>query len=170
MSIRSYLQSRSVSFDYLLHRPTHSATHLAGSLHVPGRSVAKGVLVRAGDSYVLAVLPATHRVDTAKLAAILQVAEVRIATETEVGQVFADCEPGALPPFGRLYGLTTVLDLTLALGSSVTFIANMRHEGVRMSFADYEAIEAPIEASFSTRVHPDPDRRNVGRDDMIDHS
>ncbi len=156
MSIRSYLQSRSVDFDFLLHRPTHSATHLAGSLHTPGRSVAKGVLVRGGDSFVLAVLPATHRVDLARLSKVLglDADEVRIATEGEVERVFADCEPGALPPFGRLYGLTTVLDLSLALGGDMTFIANMRHEGVRMRFADYEAIEAPIEARFSVEVDP----------------
>lgn len=164
MSIRSYLQSRSVNFDFLLHRPTHSATHLAGSLHVPGRSVAKGVLVRAGGDYVLAVLPATHRVDLARLSKILGVDEARLATESEVELVFADCEPGALPPFGRLYGLTTVLDLSLALGAEMTFIANMRHEGVRMRFEDYEKIEAPIEARFSFEVSPilDKDRRIAG--------
>ena len=152
MNIRSYLQSQSVAFDFLLHKPTHSATRLAGSLHVPGRSVAKAVLVRAGDGYVLAVLPATHRVDVNRLSKILGEVEVRIASESEVEQVFDDCEAGALPPLGRLYGLTTVLDTSLALGSDVTFVANMRHEGVRMRFADYEAIEAPIEAEFSYRV------------------
>ncbi len=155
MTIRSYLQSRSVDFDFLLHRPTHSATDLAGSLHTPGRSVAKGVLVRAGDAYVLAVLPATRRVDTAQLSQILGVADVRIATEPEVETVFTDCEPGALPPFGRLYGLTTVLDLSLAGDPNMTFVANMRHEGVRMRFLDYEAIEAPLEASFSVEVRSD---------------
>ena len=154
MTIRSYLQSRSVEFDFLLHRPTHSATHLAGSLHVPGRSVAKGVLIRAGDRYVLAVLPATHRVEMARLADVLGVSECRIASEAEAEQVFSDCEPGALPPFGRLYGLMTVVDLSLALGSDITFVANMRHEGVRMRFTDYEAIEAPMEARFSIETVP----------------
>ena len=164
MTIRSYLQSRAVDFDFLLHRPTHSATHLAGSLHVPGRSVAKGVLVRAGEGYVLAVLPATHRVDMARLAGVLGISECRIASEAEVEQVFSDCEPGALPPFGRLYGLTTVLDLSLALGADVTFVANMRHEGVRMRFADYETIEAPIEARFSveTTTRSNGDQRIAG--------
>ena len=164
MTIRSYLQSRAVDFDFLLHRPTHSATHLAGSLHVSGRSVAKGVLVRAGDNYVLAVVPATHRVDTARLSQVLGVPEIRIATEAEVGQVFADCEAGALPPFGRPYGLTTVVDTDLAVGGVMICIANMCHEGVRMRFADYEAIEAPIEAHFSFEVSAqyDRDRRIAG--------
>ena len=110
MSIRDFLQARSVRFEVLLHAPSHSAAHLAGSVHVPGRSVAKAVLVRAGDAFALAVLPATHRVDPDRLAEILRVSTLRIATEAEVEAVFADCEPGALPPFGRLYGLTTVLD------------------------------------------------------------
>ena len=164
MTIRSYLQSHAVDFHFLLHRPTHSATHLAGSLHVPGRSVAKGVLVRAGDVYVLAVLPATHRVDMTRLAEVLDVADCRIASEAEVEQVFSDCEPGALPPFGRLYGLTTVLDLSLALGSDVTFVANTRHEGVRMRFDDYESIELPLEARFSFEMSPRPavDQRIAG--------
>lgn len=152
MMIRSYLQSRAVDFDFLLHRPTHSAAHLAGSLHVPGRSVAKGVLVRAGDAYVLAVVPATHRVDVVKLSEVLGAPDVRIATEAEVAQVFADCEAGALPPFGRAYGLTTVVDTDLARAGEVTCIANMCHEGVRLRFADYEALEAPIEAHFSTEL------------------
>ena len=159
MSIRSYLQSRAVPFDFLLHAPTHSATHLAGTLHVPGRSVAKGVLVRAGGDYVLAVVPATHRVDVARLSVVLGVPEVRIATEAEVERVFADCEPGALPPFGRLYGLRTVLDLDLAGGADLTFVANQRHEGVRMRFRDYEAIEAPLEAHFASEFRFEPGRR-----------
>ncbi len=152
MCIRDFLQSRSVRFEVLLHRPAHSAAHLAGSLHVPGRCVAKAVLVRAGEAYALAVLPATHRVDTARLAEVLGVASLRIATGSEVESVFADCEPGALPPFGRLYGLTTVVDASLAGGSEVAFMGNTRHEGVRMRFKDYEAVEAPMRARFASPI------------------
>ena len=96
-----------------------------------------------------------------QLSEVLGVPEVRIATEAEVERIFADCEPGALPPFGRLYGLTTVLDLSLALGAEVTFVANMRHEGVRMRFVDYEAIEAPIEARFSVEVAARSDDQRI---------
>ena len=152
MCIRAFLQSRSARFEVLLHRPAHSAAHLAGSLHVPGRAVAKAVLVRAGDAFALAVLPATHRVDTGRLAEVLGVAALRIATEAEVEAVFADCEPGALPPFGRLYGIRTIVDASLAAGSEVAFMGNTRHEGVRMRFKDYEAIEAPTRARFASPI------------------
>lgn len=152
MCIREFLQQRSVRFEILLHAPSHSAAHLAGSVHVPGRSVAKAVLVRAGESYVLAVLPATHRIDTARLAEVLCVAGVRIAGEDEVETVFADCEPGALPPFGRLYDLKTIVDASLSGGAEIVFVGNTRHEGVRMRFKDYEAIERPIRARFATPI------------------
>ncbi|WP_435007184.1 aminoacyl-tRNA deacylase [Tundrisphaera lichenicola] len=154
MCISDFLQSRSVRFELLLHRPAHSATHLAGSLHLPGRSVAKAVLVRADDRFALAVLPATHRVDPDRLAEILNVGSLRIATEDEVESVFADCEPGALPPFGQLYGLQTVVDASLSGGSDIAFMGNTRHEGVRMRFRDYEAVESPIKARFASPIAP----------------
>lgn len=154
MCIRDYLQGQMVRFEILLHRPAPSAAHLAGSLHVPGRSVAKAVLVKAGDAFALAVLPATHRVDTSRLAGVLRVDPLRIATGAEVESVFSDCEPGALPPFGRLYGLTTVVDASLSGGPEVAFMGNTRHEGVRMRYKDYEAVESPIRARFATPIDP----------------
>jgi Ala-tRNA(Pro) deacylase len=152
MCIRDFLQARSVRFEVLLHAPSHSAAHLAGSMHVPGRLVAKAVLVRSGEAYALAVLPATHRIDPERLAEVLGVASVRIASEAEVEGVFADCEPGALPPFGRLYGLMTVVDANLSGGAEIVFVGNTRHEGVRMRFKDYELIEAPLKARFASPI------------------
>ena len=152
MCIRDFLQARSVRFEVFLHAPSHSAAHLAGSVHVSGRSVAKAVLVKSSDAYVLAVLPATHRIETGRLAEVLGVETLRIATEAEVEGVFADCEPGALPPFGRLYGLTTIVDASLSGGADIVFVGNTRHEGVRMRFVDYEAIEAPIKARFASPI------------------
>ena len=149
MSIRELLLDRSVRFEFLLHRPAPTATHLAGSVHVPGRSVAKAVLVHASGAYCLAVLPATHKIDPVLLSRVLDSADLRIATEGEVEALFHDCEPGALPPFGRPYGISTVVDTSLAAGSDVVFMGNTRHEGVRMKFRDYEAIESPLRARFS---------------------
>jgi Ala-tRNA(Pro) deacylase len=107
MCIREYLRSRHIPFETLLHQPTPSATKLAQSVHVPGRQVAKSVLLRTADRFVLAVLPATHRIDLTRLAYVLDCPELRLATEDEVEHVFNDCERGTLPPFGRLYGLKT---------------------------------------------------------------
>ncbi len=116
MSIRDYLHDRYVWFEIFLHAPAPSATRRAQSVRVSGHQVAKAVLIRSGDRYALAVLPATCRIDLERLAQVLGGPRVRIATEDEVERVFGDCERGALPPFGRPYGLTTVVDSSLAAG------------------------------------------------------
>jgi Ala-tRNA(Pro) deacylase len=153
MFIREYLTSQHVPFEVLLHRPVASATRLAQSVHVPGRSVAKVVIVRVGDRTVLAVLPATHRIDLGRLSEHLG-GNARLATPDELADLFADCEPGALPPFGRLYGLETVVDMSLSGGALIVFEANTRFEGVRMKYDDYEAIERPTLARFASAIDP----------------
>lgn len=162
MSIREFLRSRSVPFTTLLHAPAPSAARLAQSVHVPGQQVAKGVLVRAGAGYVLAVIPATHRVDLERLAVVLDrnPADLRIATEDEVELVFADCERGALPPFGHLYGLATVVDSSLASVGEIVVEGNTRHEGLRLRYRDYEAVEGPIRARFASPIATR--RRRIG--------
>lgn len=162
MYIGEYLHSRKVPFELMLHQPAPSASRLAQTIHVPGRHVAKTVLVRADEKFVLTVLPATHRVDLDRLAAVLGASEVRLATEDEVEQVFNNCERGALPPFGRLYGLKTLVDTSLARGSELVFEGNLRHEGLRMRYRDYEAIEAPIRARFTTATAPRRERAAPG--------
>src|SRR5262245_29348265 len=119
MYIRDFLRSRDVWHEMLLHRPAPSASRHAESLHVPGRQVAKGVLLGVGEGYVLAVLPSTAWVDLARLSQVLDGLPVRLATEAEVARVFDDCERGALPPFGRLYGLRTIVEASLAEGSEL---------------------------------------------------
>lgn len=154
MYIRDYLQSSHVWFETLLHAPAPSATKLARVVHVPGHCVAKGVLVRVEGTYVLAVLPATSRIDLARLGAVLSAREVEIASEDEVERVFGNCERGALPPFGRLYGLTTLVDTSLGGGSEIVFVGNSRHEGLRMRYRDYETLAAPIRARFALPTAP----------------
>jgi len=164
MDIRDYLRSRHVPFQPFLHSPTPSATRLAHCLHVPGRNVAKGVLLQSRDGYVLAVLPATHRVDLVRLASILGVStgELRFATEDEMEQVFPDCERGALPPFGRLYGLRTIIDASLAGASEIVVKGNTRHQGVRLRFLDYESVEEPTRGLFAEAIAPRRRRSGPG--------
>jgi Ala-tRNA(Pro) deacylase len=154
MCISDYLRSRHISFETLLHQPSPSATKLAQSVHVSGRHVAKSVLLRAGEKYVLAVLPATHRIDLPRLAYVLDYRDLRLASEDEVEHVFNDCERGALPPFGRLYGLRTVVDASLAGGAEIVIEGNLRHQGVRMRYRDFEAIELPLRARFASEIAP----------------
>jgi Ala-tRNA(Pro) deacylase len=149
-----FLRSRRIWFEELLHQPASSATKHAHNMHVPGRMVAKTVLVKAGERFVLAVLPSTSRIDLGMLAASLDVSasEVRLASIDEVVGSFTDCEPGVVPPFGKLYDLRTVLDVSLLEQADLVFVGNLRHEGLRMRAGDYVAIEEPMIGSFAVRI------------------
>jgi Ala-tRNA(Pro) deacylase len=149
-----FLRSRRIWFEELLHPPASSATKHAHHMHVPGRMVAKTVLVKAGDRYLLTVLPSTSRIDLGLLATMagLPASEVRLATAEELVAIFNDCEPGVVPPFGKLYDLDTILDLSLLDESDMVFVGNMRHEGLRMRASDYVAIEKPLIGSFAEKI------------------
>jgi Ala-tRNA(Pro) deacylase len=156
MYVLDYLRSRGVWFETLLHRPASSSAKLAGSVHVPGRAVGKAVLIKAGQSFVLAVLPSTSCIDLARLSEVLgsPVSDVRLATSDELFDIFNDCEPGVVPPFGRLYGLTTLVDSGLMESGDIVLGANTRHEGLRMRFRDFQALEEPVRASFTRTIAP----------------
>ncbi len=149
-----FLRSRRVWFEEVLHQPASSSTKRAHNMHVSGRRVAKTVLAKAGDRFVLAVLPCISRIDLGALAAVmgLSAPEVRLATTDELVGIFTDCEPGVVPPFGKLYELDTIFDVSLLELGELVFNGNMRHEGLRMRAIDYVAIEEPLIGSFAERI------------------
>jgi len=149
MGICDYLRSQRVHFELLLHRPASSASRRAGTLHAPGRQVAKAVLLGAGSGYVLAVLPATHRIDLERLQKALGTVALRLASEPELDQVFVDCEHGALPPFGSRYGVPTIVDASLAGASEILVETNVRHLCLRLRYRDFEALEGGLRARFA---------------------
>ncbi|WP_231634584.1 aminoacyl-tRNA deacylase [Novosphingobium sp. KN65.2] len=108
-NLRKYLRSCGTSYDEIPHSRTFAAARAAHAAHVSGKNVAKGVMMRAGDDYVLAVLPSSRHVDLARLGASLG-CDVRLLSEAEAAMSFPDCEFGAIPPLGEAYGLDFVVD------------------------------------------------------------
>jgi Ala-tRNA(Pro) deacylase len=149
-----FLRSHRIWFEELLHQPASSATKHAHHMHVPGRMVAKTVLVKAGERFVLTAVPCTSRINLDELAALLGLpaSAVRLATADELVGIFTDCEPGVVPPFGELYDLDTVFDVSLLEVGELVFGGNTRHEGLRMRASDYVAIEGPLIGSFAVRI------------------
>jgi Ala-tRNA(Pro) deacylase len=148
MTLDEFLTSRGVAFERLPHRPAYTANRVAQALHVRGQEVAKTVLLRTGGGYALAVLPATRHVDLQRLGEDLS-EKVEMASEAEMGRVFSDCEPGAMPPFGSLYHLRTIVDDSLAADEQIVFEGQTREEAVRMAYRDYEALEHPLKGHFA---------------------
>jgi Ala-tRNA(Pro) deacylase len=151
MKITNYLQQHGVSFEVMLHHDTYDAQHLAQSVHVPGREVAKTVLLRIdhGPQYAVAVLPAPYHIDIAQAARALGTSQVELATEVEMAKLFPDCEIGALPPFGSNYGMATLVDQSLVQNETITFEGNSHHEVIKMKFSDFQRLEQPTLASFA---------------------
>lgn len=146
MNVQKFLKERRVPFEILAHEPTYDAQHMAQAVHVPGREVAKTVLLRAnhGYKYIVAVLPATNMIDFRRASEDLGGTELALATEVEMAEICPDCEMGALPPFGSQYGLKTVVDESLVADESIVFEGNTHAEAIRMKFADFCDIEHPL--------------------------
>jgi Ala-tRNA(Pro) deacylase len=151
MNVASFLETQKCWYEQVAHQPTYSAQRMAGQLHVPGREVAKTVLLRARpkQDYVVAVLPANMVIDLDRAAKMLDAKRLELATEPEIATFCTDCEFGALPPFGSRYGLKTIVDSTLAEDDVIVFEGNTHHDAIRMKFDDYRRLENPTVASFA---------------------
>jgi Ala-tRNA(Pro) deacylase len=148
MRIAKLLAEQQVAFESLPHAPAFTAQKLAKSLHVPGRQVAKCVLLRGSSGFLLAILPATHQIEVDRLARYLG-GEVRLATGEEIASIFPDCEWGVVPPFGTLYGIRTLLDDSLAGEDMMVFEDQTHVEAIRLRCADFERLEKPLRFPFS---------------------
>jgi len=152
MNVREYLDEAGVQYKLSHHNPVFSAQELASAEHVPGMQVIKPVVVRADGEYVMCVLPASHRVDMLELRNQLHAEDVKIAEEKTLQRLFPDCEVGAEPPIGRLFGLPTVMDESLTHDDIVTFQAGTHEAAVTMSLAEYRRVAQPEIAHFGRHV------------------
>jgi len=116
---------------------------------VSGREVAKPVLIKADGKYYMCVLAACCKVDLDALKKDLRVAQVALAGEDEMSKLFADCELGAEPPFGNLYGLETLMDESLQKDEHIVFQAGTHDQAIKMATDDYKELVSPQVLSFS---------------------
>jgi Ala-tRNA(Pro) deacylase len=149
MSVAEFLTDHQVSFETIYHAPAYSAQKRAKYLHTPGKQVAKCVLLVGASGYMLAVLPASRQIDLERLSA--QLGEtVRIAEDQEISWVFRDCEWGVVPPFGNLYGLSTILDESFDRSALLVFEGHLHAESIKLRCSDYETLERPRRLRFAS--------------------
>jgi Ala-tRNA(Pro) deacylase len=150
--LEEFLEANKVPYTVRTHRPVFTAQELAATEHVPGREVAKVVIARAGADYLMAVLPAPYQVDLGRLGDAAAKREVRLATEGEFQGLFPECDPGAMPPFGNLYGMPVWVDSILTRDREIVFNAGNHEQTVHMAYADFARLVRPQIASFATRL------------------
>jgi Ala-tRNA(Pro) deacylase len=148
--LKEYLDNNKVNYDVLGHARTYTAQDTAEAAHVPGKEVAKSVVVKTDDRFVLVVLPAPRKIDLERLKEILDTKEARLAEESEFTSLFPGCEAGAMPPFGNLYGLAVYVDQSLAQDEEIVFNACTHVDAIRMKYKDFERLANPQLASFAS--------------------
>jgi Ala-tRNA(Pro) deacylase len=147
--LESYLRENGVPFRVEHHPSAYTAQEVAAAEHIPGKMLAKVVIAFASGKMVMLSLPASLRVSPAEAAAALGVQELRLAHEGEFAPVFPDCELGAMPPFGNLYGLPVYVDKALAEDETIVFNAGTHTDTISMKYADFERLAKPTVAELA---------------------
>ncbi len=142
-TLKEFLDSNQVRYVVISHSPAYTAQEIAASAHIPGRELAKTVMVKLDGDLAMAVLPATSRVSFPLFKAAAGAGKVELASEDEFKDVFPGCELGAMPPFGNLYNLRVYVDRSLAEDEQIAFNAGSHTELVRLAYADFEALVNP---------------------------
>jgi Ala-tRNA(Pro) deacylase len=142
-TIKSYLDERGIAFHVAAHSPKPTAQEIAAAAHISGKRFAKTVLLKLGDgSYVMAVVPAAESIDLERFRRAMGKA-LDVAGEEELDRLFPDCETGAMPPLGGLFGLPVVADACLARQESIVVNGGTHSDVIELRWADYEKTEHP---------------------------
>lgn len=150
--IRRMLELRGVPYEERHHPEAFTAQEIAQREHVSGHRVAKVVVVRAGKRFVELVLPASRRVCLDAVRELLDVPDVRLATEEEMGRYFTGCETGAVPPLRHWKKVSVLMDASLDVCGDILFQAGTHQDAVRLRFCDWYRIVNPRVACFSEPI------------------
>jgi Ala-tRNA(Pro) deacylase len=149
--LREYLDDNKVRYSVVTHEEAYTAQEAAKITHIPGKKLAKTVMIRLDGIMSMAVLPASRQIDFERLRSITGASEVELATEEEFIDMFPGCEIGAMPPFGNLYGIDVFADKHLVEDEQIAFSAGTHTELIRLGFKDYMRLVNPIMLEFSTK-------------------
>ncbi|MGA2903050.1 MAG: YbaK/EbsC family protein [Candidatus Korobacteraceae bacterium] len=148
--VKAFLDAHGTKYVVISHSKAYTAQGIAAISHISGRELAKTVIVKLDGDLAMAVLPASYQVDLEALRHATGVQVAELATEREFKQHFPDCETGAMPPFGNLYGIPVYADETLAEDREIAFNAGSHFELIKMAFKDFERLVKPEVMEFSS--------------------
>jgi Ala-tRNA(Pro) deacylase len=141
--LKAFLDSNNVEYITISHSPAYTAQRIAEITHIPGKELAKTVIVKLDGKFAMAVLPASNRVDLDYLKQGVTANDVDVASESEFRDLFPDCEVGAMPPFGNLYDMKVYVAEKLAEDEEIAFNAGTHTELVRMAYKDFADLVSP---------------------------
>ncbi len=141
--LHNFLDERNAPYATLSHLRSLTAHETARATHSDHQRFAKPVILKVDGKLAMVVMPAAYRVDLLRLSRALAGANVELASEEEFRDAFPDCELGAMPPFGHLYGMPVYVDSRLAQQREIVFNAGSHTESLRMDYAEFERLAEP---------------------------
>ncbi len=150
--LREFLDSHAVRYFVVSHSPAYTAQEIAASAHVPGKELAKTVIVSFDGKMAMVVLPASRQLDFELLRKLTAARKVELADEKEFADLFPECEIGAMPPFGNLYGMDVYVSEELEDDDEIAFNAGAHTELLRLSYENYKRLVHPKVVKLSLAV------------------
>lgn len=147
--LQRFLESHQTEYMVSIHHAAYTARDVASVEHLPAREVAKVVVIFGDGQYHMIVIPANRLVDFEEVHHALGLSQARLATEDELTKLFPDCELGAMPPIGAMYGLPVYLDSGLLEQDMIAFNAGTHRDVVHMKTADYRSLVQPTIVSLA---------------------
>ena len=150
-NVREYLDQRHAKYVTISHQPAYTAQEVAAAAHIPGRMMAKTVMVKLDGEMAMVVLPADRRVNLEYLKKIARAHTVRLASEEEFKGMFPGCDVGAMPPLGELYGLEVYAARELTEDDEIAFNAGSFTEVVKLPYAEFRRLTRPRVCDITAR-------------------
>jgi Ala-tRNA(Pro) deacylase len=149
--LKNFLDSENTKYVTISHSTAYTANEVAASAHIPGKELAKTVMVKIDGKMTMTVLPASYKVDFGLLQEATGASKAELASEQEFQDMFPGCEIGAMPPFGNLYGMEVFVDESLCEDEEIAFNAGSHTELIRLSYKDFEKLVKPKVVKFSPK-------------------
>ena len=146
--LKELLDKEGVKYVVISHSPAYTAQEIAASAHIPGKELAKTVMVKIDGKMGMAVLPASCQVDFERLKRETGASKIELASEQEFKDLFPDCDVGAMPPFGNLYSMKVFMASNLTEDKEIVFNAGSHRELMKLAFKDFERLVKPEVLDF----------------------
>ena len=149
--LKDFLDKNKIKYMVCIHSTAYTAQEIAATAHIPGKDLAKTVMVKIDGEMAMAILPASFKIDFELLKNATKANTIELATEEEFKDRFPDCEVGAMPPFGNLYEMKVFVAETLTEDEEIAFNAGSHRELIKLSYEDFGKIVNPQVMKFSLK-------------------
>ena len=151
-TLKRFLDDHHVRYVTIRHSAAYTAQEVAASAHIPGQELAKTVILKVDGALAMAVLPASEHIAIGMFSGLVGANHVTLASESEFAARFPDCEPGAMPPFGNLYGMRVFVAKDLTKDDVIAFNAGTHTELMQLAFEDYVRLVEPSVVDFAAET------------------